>query len=58
MNFFVCVWGGGGGGRGGRIGNDFFLKQIFLRVWRRDSCVEEISPAKIFWRIFISKISL
>ena len=47
------------GGRGGGMGNNFFLKQIFLRgnfggtkFWRRDSCEEEIPPAKIFWRNF------
>ena len=42
MNFFcVCVGGGGGGGRGGRIGNNFFLKQIFLRGHFWDQVLEE-----------------
>ena len=41
-------------------GEQFFFKANFLEMkfWRRDSCEEEISPAKIFWRIFVSKISL
>ena len=55
----------GGGGGGGKMGNNVFLKQINkfsgeeifgTKFWRRDSCEEEISPAKIFWRIFVSKI--
>ena len=53
------LWGGG------QNGEQFLFKAKFLerkflgtKFWRRDSCEEEISPAKIFWRIFVSKISL
>ena len=53
--FLFFFWGGGG-----EMGNNSFLKQIFLggneilgtKFWRTDSCEEEISPAKIFWRNF------
>ena len=39
-------------GGGGKICNNFFLKQEILgtKFWMRDSCEEEISPAKIVWR--------
>ena len=39
-------------------GEQFLFKAYFLgrilgaKFWRRDSCEEEISPAKIFWRNF------
>ena len=51
------------GGGGGQNGEQFLFKANFEEIfgtkfWRRDSCEEEISPAKIFWRIFVSKISL
>ena len=51
----IFFWGGGG-----QNGEQFLFKANFLerKFWRRDSCEEEISPAKIFWRIFVSKISL
>ena len=64
---FFMGGGGGGGGGGGQNGEQFHFKANFLekkflgpssKFWRRDSCEEEISPAKIFWRIFVSKISL
>ena len=56
MNFFYS-------GGGGQNGEQFLFKANFEEIfgtkfWRRDSCEEEISPAKIFWRIFVSKISL
>ena len=35
-NFFL-----GGGGRGGKMGNNFFLKQIFLRGNFWDQVLEE-----------------
>ena len=35
----VCVCGGGGGG--GKMGNNFFLKQLFLRGNFRDQFLEE-----------------
>ena len=59
---FFFFGGGGGGGGGGKWGTISFkanFEKIFgTKFWRRDSCEEEISLAKIFWRIFVSKISL
>ena len=51
--FFWGGWGGGGGGEGGgKMGNNSFkanFEEIFgTKFWRRDSCEEEISLAKIF----------
>ena len=50
-------------GGGGQNGEQFLFKANFEEIfgtkfWRRDSCEEKISPAKIFWRIFVSKILL
>ena len=62
--FFFFFLGGGGGGGGAKwrtisFYSKFSGEEIFgTKFWRRDSCEEEISPAKIFWRIFVSKISL
>ena len=52
-----------GGGWGGQNGEQFLFKANFEEIfgtkfWRRDSCEEKISPAKIFWRIFVSKFLL
>ena len=58
LNIFFFFWEGGG-----QNGEQFLFnanfEQIFgTKFWRGDSCEEEILPAKIFWRIFVSKISL
>ena len=46
---------GGGGGGGGQNGEQFLFKATFLerKFWGPSFREEEISPAKIFWRIFL-----